>query len=171
MDVLDTIVAKGWAGKPMGGRMPFRRSLVLFVVLIASNLVGLRAQTLRTLKASDAAEGSVRSVCGGGPIFKPASLPPSGPVVFLVALCPEPVASKWRVPPETYLHQIHLRASRPSQGEWVPYDEGAERAIFEDYRRLWDNLSLADLSIDVTDYHFENGVIGKIVSYHITERT
>jgi hypothetical protein len=61
-----------------------------------------RAATRTSERAGDAGEGSVRSVCGGGPIFKPASLPPSGPVMFVVALCPEPVASKWRLPPETY---------------------------------------------------------------------
>jgi hypothetical protein len=103
------------------------------------------------------------------PFFGRASAPPSGPVVFVIALCPEPAGSEWRFPPETYLHQIHLRGSTPSQGKWVPYDESAERTIFEDYRRLWENLSLADLSIEVDDYRFENGVIGKVVSYHITE--
>ena len=147
-----------------------RRIGSMSLAVAITSLTGLRAQTLRTLTASGEPETPVRSACGT-PIFKPASSPPSGPVVFIISLCFEPDHSRSRFPPETYLHQIHLRPSRPSQADWVPYDESAERAIFEDYRRLWDNLSLASLSIDVHDYRFENGVIGKIVTYHITERS
>ena len=45
-----------------------------------------------------------------------------------------------------------------------------DRAIFEDYQRLWNNNALADLSIDIRDFAFSNGVIGKLVTYDITER-
>jgi hypothetical protein len=147
-----------------------RRTMWLSVAITVASLAVLRAQTLRTLTADGHEETPVRSVCGGMPIFKPASQPPSGPVVFLVALCFDPTGSQPRLPPEEYLHQIHLRRSTPSQSDWVPYDESAERAIFEDYRRLTDHAALAAVSVDVSDYRFANGVIGKIVSYHLTEK-
>jgi hypothetical protein len=148
-------------------------SMIVVLALAITSLASLRAQTLRTLTASGQGQVANRSLCGGAPIFKPPTLPSSssGSVVFLIAICFEPAGYQSPFPPEKYLHEIHLRASRPSQGEWTPYDENAERAIFEDYRRLWDNNSLAGLSIDIRDYRFANGVIGKIVSYHITERS
>ena len=42
--------------------------------------------------------------------------------------------------------------------------------ILEDYQRLWNNNELANLSIDIRDFQFSNGVIGKLVAYNITER-
>jgi hypothetical protein len=63
-----------------------------------------------------------------------------------------------------------LKPSRPSQGFWTPYDSAAEQVILEDFQRLWNNLPLADLSIDIRDFQFSNGVIGKLVTYNITER-
>src|SRR5262245_16680447 len=140
-----------------------RRIGSLSLAVAITGLTGLRAQTLRTLTASGEPETPVRSACGQ-PIFKPASSPQSGPVVFIVSLCFEPDHSRSRFPPDTYLQHIHLKPSAPSRGQWISYDESAERAIFEDYRRLLDNLSLASLSIDIHDYRFENGVVGKIVT-------
>src|SRR5262245_42066195 len=127
-----------------------RRIGSLSLAVAITGLTGLRAQTLRTLTAGGEPETPVRSACGT-PIFKPASSPPSGPVVFIISLCFEPDHSRSRFPPETYLHHIHLKPSAPSKGQWTSYDESAERAIFEDYRRLWDNLSLARIAIDVHD--------------------
>jgi len=42
--------------------------------------------------------------------------------------------------------------------------------ILEDFQRLWTHFALADLSIDIRDFQFSNGVIGKVVTYDITER-
>ena len=53
---------------------------------------------------------------------------------------------------------------------WVPYNSAAERVIFEDFQRLWANHKLSELSVDIRDYRFSNGVIGKLVTYNITER-
>jgi hypothetical protein len=63
-----------------------------------------------------------------------------------------------------------LKPSRPSQGQWTPYDSAAEQMILEDFQRLWTHFALADLSIDIRDFQFSNGVIGKVVIYDITER-
>jgi hypothetical protein len=63
-----------------------------------------------------------------------------------------------------------LKPSRPSQGLWTPYDSAAEQVILEDFQRLWNHFPLADLSIDIRDFAFSNGVIGKLVTYNITER-
>jgi hypothetical protein len=128
----------------------------------------LQAQALKTLTAN--AQERPATACGPGP-FQPATLPPStsGPVVYLIALCFEPQG--YRSPfPEKYLQDIHLKPSSPSRGMWTPYDAAAEKAIFEDYQRIWNNNALANLSIDIRDLRFPNGVIGKIVTYSITEK-
>jgi len=138
--------------------------------LVVGGFAGLQAQTLKTLTAVSQESLAEPRLCGGNPIVKPASLPSSGPVVFLIEICMEPVGYQSRFSPEKYLHLIHLRPSKPTQGEWVPFDESAERVIFEDYRRLLGDGALTALSIDVRDYRFANGAVGKVVSYHLTER-
>jgi outer membrane protein insertion porin family len=74
------------------------------------------------------------------------------------------------VDPETYLFYIRLRPSQPSQDVWVAYDEEARNTMRTDFRRLWDTGFLDDLTIDAVDYVLPNGVIGKLVTYHIEER-
>jgi hypothetical protein len=68
------------------------------------------------------------------------------------------------------LQDIKLKVSQPSLGEWVPYDAMTERLILEDFHRLWSGHQLATLAIDIRDYRFSNGVLGKIVIYNIGER-
>ena len=68
---------------------------------------------------------------------------------------------------ETYLYYISTRGSQPSQNVWVPYDE---QAVLADFRRLWATGFLDDLSIDVTDVPYENGVIGKHITYNMEDR-
>ena len=53
------------------------------------------------------------------------------------------------IDPETYLHYIRTRTSRPSQGEWIPYDGPAVASILEDFKRLWATGFLDDLTIEV----------------------
>jgi hypothetical protein len=146
------------------------RRLALLSVIGVGGLPNLQAQGLKTLTAITRESVAETRLCGGSPVLQPKSLPTSGPVVFLIEICFEPVGYQSRFPPEKYVQLIHLRPSRPTQGEWTLFDESAERAIFEDYRRLWDDGALTDISISVHDYRFTNGVIGKIVSYHLTER-
>ncbi len=115
---------------------------------------------------------SAPTLCGQ-PIPAPAALPPagSGPLVYVLGLCFSTQGNQSAVEPETYLYYLRLRPSRPSQREWVPYDETTLQTIKEDFRRLWATGFLDDLKIEATDYAFENGVVGKVVTYHIEERS
>src|SRR5262249_20064359 len=71
---------------------------------------------------------------------------------------------------QTYLYYIQLKQSRPSEGVWVPYTDASEKTIHEDFLRLWGTNFLDNLFIDVSDYKFPNGTIGKIVTYNMEER-
>ena len=62
------------------------------------------------------------------------------------------------------------RRSRPSENVWVPYNDETEQAIVADFKRLWATNFLDDLSIEVRDVRFENGVIGKVILYNMEER-
>ena len=53
---------------------------------------------------------------------------------------------------------------------WVPWNDETERTVLEDFKRLWATNFLDNLSIEVTDYQFSNGVIGKLVAYNMEER-
>jgi hypothetical protein len=145
---------------------------LLCLALWLLGTVSPRAQTLRTVTASTQGQpGAPSSICGiAAP--RPRALPPStsGPVVYMISPCFERQGGRPRLEPETYLREIHLKPSRPSQGLWTPYDSAAEQVILEDFQRLWNHLPLADLSIDIRDFRFSNGVIGKLVTYNITER-
>jgi hypothetical protein len=98
----------------------------------------------------------------GQPVPAPAALPPagSGPLVYVMGLCFSTQGNQSAVEPETYLYYLRLRPSRPSQREWVPYDDATLQTIKEDFRRLWATGFLDDLKIEATDYAFENGVVG-----------
>ena len=52
----------------------------------------------------------------------------------------------------------------------MPYDETTEKTIRDDFHRLWNTNFLDNLWIDVSDYTFSNGVIGKLVTYNMEER-
>jgi outer membrane protein insertion porin family len=111
------------------------------------------------------------TICGS-PIPRPAALPPagSGPVVFLIAPCFEAQGNVNLVDIQTYLYYIQLKYSQPSQGIWIPYNDDAEKAILDDFKRLWGTKFLDNLSIETQDYTFENGVVGKLVIYNMEER-
>ena len=52
----------------------------------------------------------------------------------------------------------------------MPWNDEIEQIVLDDFQRLWATGFLDDLKIEVEDYTFANGVIGKIVTYHIEER-
>ena len=110
------------------------------------------------------------TVCGQQ--AQPAAQPPadSGPVVLYLAPCFEAQGNASVIESQTYVYYIQQKASVPSRGVWVPYDDAATKTITEDFRRLWDTKFLDNLFIDVSDYKFPNGTIGKIVTYHMEER-
>jgi outer membrane protein insertion porin family len=118
-----------------------------------------------------AANSNPSTVCGS-PIPQPAALPPanSGPVIYLIVPCFAKQGGSPVVEPETYLYYIQLRPSLPSQNMWVPWDEAHEQLAKDDFKRLWGTNFLADLSVEVNDYVFPNGVVGKIVLYDMEER-
>jgi hypothetical protein len=146
-----------------------RRVLPVLVLVAGVTTQHAQAQGLRQLNA--APTRSTMSICGL-PVEQPAAVPPttSGPVVYKLAPCFARQGGSSRSRAELYLRDIHLRPSRPTDAVWVPYDADAERMILEDFQRLWNNNGLADLSIEVQNYVFSNGVVGKLVTYHITER-
>jgi len=122
-------------------------------------------------RAQQAAAANPTTVCGS-PIPRPAALPPagSGPVVFQIVPCFEAQGNVALVDLQTYLYYIQLKPSAPSQGVWTPYNEETEKAILDDFKRLWATGFLDNLSIETQDYTFENGVVGKLVVYNMEER-
>ncbi len=126
-----------------------------------------------TQPAAAPAQGEVGppvTVCGQQ--AQPRAMPPagSGPVVLFIAPCFEAQGNASVIEPQTYIYYIQLKASRPSEGVWVPYNDAAEQTIEEDFRRLWGTGFLDNLWVDVSDYKFNNGTIGKIVTYNMEER-
>lgn len=130
------------------------------------------AQVLRTLSSAPT-PAAANSICGQA-IPPPLSVPPagSGPVVYFISPCFERQGGRPRFSAGTYLQDIHLKPSRPSTGEWIPYDAAAEQMILQDFERLSTDPArpLADLTIEIRDYTFSNGVIGKLVIYDMIDR-
>src|SRR5712691_11490056 len=110
------------------------------------------------------------TVCGQQtrPLAQPAA--GSGPVVLIIAPCFEAQGNASVIEPQTYVYYIQLKASRPSEGVWIPYDDTSEKTIIDDFHRLWNTKFLDNLFIESSDYKFPNGTIGKIVTYHMEER-
>jgi outer membrane protein assembly factor BamA len=115
----------------------------------------------------------------GGPFWfcgaerpAPAKQPPAGsaPIVLAFGPCFPTQGGVSVIEPETYLYYIQLKPSRPSQDSWVPWNDDTEKTVVDDFKRLWGTNFLDNLSIDVTDYVFPNGAIGKLVSYDMEER-
>src|SRR5689334_1472123 len=121
--------------------------------------------------AQPQAAGPPVTVCGQQ--TQPRAMPPagSGPVVLFIAPCFEAQGNASVIEAQTYLYYIQLKASRPSEGVWVPWDDSAERIVLGDFHRLWyDTNFLDNLWVDVSDYTFANGTVGKIVTYNMEER-
>ena len=139
-------------------------------VLVPSLVAAQTAQPAQQ-PAPAAAAGPPATFCGAT-VPPPATLPPanSGPVVWVMGPCFTAQGNVSTVEPQTYLYYMQLRPSQPSQGIWVPYDEKAEQMMREDFLRLWATNFLEDLRIETTDYTFSNGVVGKLVAYHMEER-
>ena len=122
--------------------------------------------------APEASAGQGAATLCNLPVPPPRALPPadSGPLIYQIAPCFLKQGGSPLVEAETYLYYIQIRPSQPSQNIWVPYDAKAEQTILDDFKRLWATNFLDDLAIEVTDYVFSNGVVGKMVAYHMEER-
>jgi outer membrane protein insertion porin family len=114
---------------------------------------------------------SAQELCGQA-VPPPAKLPPDGspPVVYYIGICFSAQGNVSAIEPETYLFHVKLQPSLPSRDQWVPWGEAAEETVLQDFQRLWDTGFLDDLSIESEDYTFANGVIGKVITYHLEER-
>jgi outer membrane protein insertion porin family len=127
----------------------------------------------QTPAATPAPAQNSQTVCGL-PIPEPARQPPAGsaPIVFLVVPCFQKQGGSSSVDAQTYLYymQATQSVSLPSSSRWVPYDDKVEQIILGDFKRLWATNFLDDLAIDIQDYKFSNGVIGKMVVYDMEER-
>jgi hypothetical protein len=104
----------------------------------------------------------------------PSRLPPanSPPVLYQIMPCFEKQGGFPVIEANTYLYYIELKAkvSLPSSDRWTPYTDDTERTIIADFKRLWGTNFLDDLSAEVRDVRFSNGVIGKVVVYNMEER-
>jgi outer membrane protein insertion porin family len=134
-------------------------------------VLALQAAGAAAVQAPAAAQSAPLTVCGL-PVPPPAKDPPqdSPPVVLAMLLCFAKQGGASLIEPETYLHYIQLKPSEPSRDRWVPYDEATERSLLDDFKRVWATAFLDDLSIEVVDRPFSNGVVGKLVVFHMEER-
>ena len=116
-----------------------------------------------TPAAAAAQPGGTGLVVCGQPFPRPARQPAAGsrPVIVAIAPCFEKQGGAPVVEANTYLYYIQTKPSRPSADAWVPYDDAAEQTIRDDFRRLWATNFLDDLSIEVKDYAFPNGVTAR----------
>ncbi len=102
---------------------------------------------------------------------QPAAMPPAGSGPTFRNLFPrcEP-DNVCLVDPMTYLYYIETRPSVPSQNRWVPWSNEVAESLRRDFNRLWATNFLEDLSIEVVDSTYPNGVVAKDVIIHMTER-
>ena len=93
-------------------------------------------------------------------------------MVYLVVPCFQKQGGSSVVEPNTYLYYLEMKnhVSIPSASKWVPFDDKIEQVILGDFKRLWATNFLDDLAIDIQDYKFSNGVVGKMVVYDMEER-
>lgn len=144
-------------------------AVMAVTLLQAASAAGQRPPAAAALP--DATPGGEPMLCGQA-VPAPSQLPPagSGPVVYFMGVCFSAQGNVSAVAPETYLYYVHLRPSRPSQNAWVPFDDTARDTILADFKRLWATRFLDDLRVEDTDYLFTNGVVGKLITYHLEER-
>jgi outer membrane protein insertion porin family len=146
----------------------------LFVVCLAVLLAAVeaRAQTPPAQSAQTAV--SLPATMCNLQVPAPAKLPPAGtgPYTYIIIPCFEKQGGIPVVDAQTYLFYMETvnRRSRPSENIWVPYTDETEQGIVADFKRLWATNFLDDLSIEVRDVRFENGVIGKVILYNMEER-
>jgi outer membrane protein insertion porin family len=128
-----------------------------------------------TARPSGLTEKGTLPVCNGfQEVPPPSALPPAGsaPVVYFMTVCFPKQGNVPLVDPPTYLYYMQSPdlLSLPSQNVWKPYNEAAEQTIIGDHKRLWATNFLDDLKIEVLDFPFSNGVIGKVVVFELEER-
>lgn len=98
-------------------------------------------------------------------------MPPAGSAPVFRSLAPrcEP-DNQCLVDPMTYLYYIETRPSVGSEGRWVLWSDDVAASLRRDFNRLWATNFLDDLSIEVVDNKYPNGVVAKDVIIHMYER-
>ena len=149
-----------------------RKVLFMSNRLIIAAIALVALPSLLVAQPAPAQSEPTRATVCGQQVAEPSNLPPveSEPVVWLKALCFEAQGNVALIDPSTYLYYTQVQQSTPTQGTWIPWTEETERTALEDFGRLWSTNFLDNLSIDVQDYTFSNGVTGKIVTYEMEER-
>jgi outer membrane protein insertion porin family len=112
-----------------------------------------------------------RSVCGND-LGAPLGQPPAGTPTPMLAMEYCFAGGEPLLPSETYGYYVRTNTllSAPSKGVWLPYNAAVEQSLREDFTRLMDQGFLDFLLIEVNDYVFPNGVVGKVASYRLEER-
>ena len=154
------------------------RVFLLVLAVLTAAVSGVSAQApvsqLPPPAAATRQPSADQSIACGQPIPTPAKQPPAGhgPVVLNIVLCFQKQGGFSVIEAATYQYYIEMksRVSAPSLEKWAPYDEAAETVIREDFKRLWATNFLDDLAIEVKDYVFPNGVVGKNIIYDMEER-
>jgi hypothetical protein len=65
------------------------------------------------------------------------------------------------------LHSAEAKLS--VRGVWIPRRQHRE-TLLQDFKTLWATNFLDNLWIDVTDYKFPNGTVGKVIAFNMEER-
>lgn len=150
--------------KAMTATMKVGSTALLLAATVAAGHVG--AQTRAALPPLPS--GCQRSLPA------PAAEPParSLPVVVLFEMCAGDDDRSVRTPVEEYVKQIRVMSSVsiPSRGQWVPFTADVERTVEADLERLRSQGYVASATSEVKDYVFPNGVVGKVITYKVTER-
>ena len=147
-----------------------RRSLVTGVA-IALAAAGLNPIAAFAAVGEPGAAGEP-GVEGGQ--FQPAPLPPpDSPTLFTTLQILAPTQGNvLSVEGNTYLYYMEIDelVSAPSEGRWTPYDETIEQVLLGDFQRLWNTGFLTDLTIEIVDDPYPNGVQGRRVIFLLEER-
>jgi outer membrane protein insertion porin family len=100
------------------------------------------------------------------------ALPPAGspPLVRFIQLTFPTQGDASVIDAQTYVYYIQTQTSRPKDGIWVPYTDKTEELLREDFKRLWATNFLDNLSIEVVDDNYPNGVSGKRIIFKMEER-
>jgi hypothetical protein len=151
-----------------------RVSAVLLVALLAA--VDASAQTAAAPQGTGQSVAPLKlpaTVCDLT-VPEPAKLPPAGsaPLVNNILLCFAKQGGAPVIEANTYLFYMEMKnhVSSPKEDRWVPYTEETEQIILRDFKSLWATTFLDDLSIEVLDVDWGNGVIGKLVGCPMEER-
>ncbi len=137
---------------------------------VAAVAIALAGMGLGPIAASAAA--GEPGAAGGQ--FQPSPLPPpDSPTLFTTLQILAPTQGNvLSVEGQTYLYYMEIDelVSLPSQGRWTPWDETIEQVLLEDFQRLWDTGFLTDLTIEIVDDPYPNGVQGRRAVFLLEER-